>query len=79
MGWDAAMKMTNIELDLIDNEAMFTFLERSMRGGVCQITKRFAKANNEQCGGDDFDPLALTPDERPDYEGCNRQPAGNVG
>ena len=57
MGWDAALKMTNIELDLIDNEAMFTFLERSIRGGVCQISKRFAKANNEQCGDDDFDPL----------------------
>ena len=57
MAWDAALKMTKVELDLIDNEAMYTFLERSIRGGVSQITKRFAKANNEYCGEGDFDPL----------------------
>ena len=54
MAWDAALKMTDIKLELLDNEVMYTFLERSIRGGVSQISKRFAKANNSQCK--EFDP-----------------------
>ena len=56
MAWDAALRMTGIELDLLDNEEMYTFFERSIRGGISQISKRFARANNEQCG-DAYDPL----------------------
>ena len=31
------------------NEEMHSFLERSIRGGICMITKRQAKANNPGC------------------------------
>lgn len=55
MAWDAALKLTDIKLELFDNEEMYTFMERSIRGGISQISKRFAKANNKQCK--DYDPL----------------------
>ena len=54
MAWDSAFKLTKVELDLLDNEEMYTFFERSIRGGVSQISKRFAKANNPSC--QNFDP-----------------------
>ena len=49
MAWDAALKMTGIKLELLSDESMYSFLERSIRGGVSQISKRFAKANNPKC------------------------------
>ena len=55
MAWDAALKMTGIKLDLLSEEEMYTFFERSIRGGVSQISKRYAKANNTKCSN--FDPL----------------------
>ena len=55
MAWDAALKLTGVKLDLLDNEAMYTFIERSIRGRISQISKRFAKANNRGCR--DFDPM----------------------
>ena len=55
MAWDAALKLTNVKLELFDNEDMYTFIERSIRGGISQISKRFAKANNKDCP--DYDPL----------------------
>ena len=49
MPWDAALKLTNVKLDLFDNEDMYTFIERSIRSGISQISKRFARANNNNC------------------------------
>lgn len=49
--WDAALKMTRVSLDLItddeSNTDMYLFFERGMRGGISQISKRRAKANNK--------------------------------
>ena len=42
MAWDAALKITKVRLDLFNNEEMYTFIERSIRGGISQISKRFA-------------------------------------
>ena len=58
LAWDASLKMTGVKLNLFDNEQMYTFLERSIRGGICMITKRHAKANNPYCN--DFDPKKMT-------------------
>ena len=49
MAWDAALKLTGVTLELFDNEEMYSFIERSIRGGVSQISKRYAKANNKYC------------------------------
>ena len=45
--FDAALKYTNVELDLMSDPDMYLFMENSIRGGVCMISHRFAKANHE--------------------------------
>ena len=49
MAFDAALKMTKVELQLLQNEEMYTFFEKGIRGGVSMISKRYAKANNPRC------------------------------
>ena len=41
------LKMTKIELDLISNQDMYLFLMDSIRGGICQINKKYSKADNK--------------------------------
>ncbi|UYV75416.1 hypothetical protein LAZ67_13000188 [Cordylochernes scorpioides] len=50
---DAALKMTNVSLDLISDPNMYLTCEQ-IRGGVAMISKRYAKANNPFMG-DEFD------------------------
>ena len=51
--WDAMLKMTKIELEKISNPDMHLFIEKGMRGGICYVSKRYGKANNEF--GPDYD------------------------
>ena len=44
--WQAMLKMTKIELDLISDQDMYLFLMYSIRGGICQVNKKFSKADN---------------------------------
>ena len=45
--WKACLKKTNVKLELLtDNDMLLTF-EKGIRGGMCQITYRYAKANNK--------------------------------
>ena len=46
MAFDAALKMTKVEVQLLQHEEMYTFFEKGIRGGVSMINKRYAKANN---------------------------------
>ena len=39
--------MTKIELDLISDQDMYLFLMDSIRGGICQVNKRYSKADNK--------------------------------
>ena len=45
--WDAMLKMTKINLDLISDIEMQLFIEKGMRGGISYIAHRHAKANNK--------------------------------
>ena len=47
LSWDAMLKMTNVELDLIPDPDMFKFFENRTRGGVFYISNRYSKANNK--------------------------------
>ena len=47
LSWDAMLKMTGIELELISDIDMHLFIEKGMRGSISYIAKRYSKANNK--------------------------------
>ena len=47
LSWDAMLKMTGIELELISDINIHLFIEKVMRGGISYIDKRHSKANNK--------------------------------
>ncbi len=53
LAWDAMLKYTEIELDLISDPDMYLMVESGIRGGISTITKRYAKANNKHTKGYD--------------------------
>ena len=50
MAWDAMLLKTGVTLDLISDPAMYMMIEGGMRGGVCMLSRRYAKANNPALG-----------------------------
>ncbi len=53
--WDAMLKYTKIELDLISDPNMYQMIEREgIRGGISSIMKRHSKANHKYLK--DYDP-----------------------
>ena len=47
LSWDAMIKITRIELELISDIDMHLFIEKEMRGVISYIAKRYSKANNK--------------------------------
>ena len=47
LSWDAMLKMTEIELELISDIDIHLFIEKGMRGGISYIAKRHSKADNK--------------------------------
>ena len=45
--WDAVLKMTDINLELITDIDMYQMVETGLRGGVSYIAKRYSKSNNK--------------------------------
>ena len=48
--WDACLKMTGVELELLSDVDMFLFFKRLIRGGISMISNRYGKANNPYMG-----------------------------
>ena len=46
LSWDALLKMTGVNLELLTDHDMHLFVERGIRGGISMVSKRHAKANN---------------------------------
>ena len=47
LAWDACLKETGQELQLIHDYDMLMMFERGIRGGISHISKRYAEANNK--------------------------------
>ena len=45
--WDAMLKKTGVELDLISDPAMNLIIESDMRGGVCMRRKKICKGKQQ--------------------------------
>ena len=47
LAWQACLKKTNVELELITDYDMLLMVEEGIRGGICHSIHRYAKANNK--------------------------------
>ena len=46
LAWQAALRMSKVELELMTDPDMYLFFENAIRGGLSMITHKYAKANN---------------------------------
>jgi hypothetical protein len=60
LSWDAMLKLTEIELELVHDSEQFRTMDNGLRGGVCMISKRYARANNPMLGPKYYDPSKPT-------------------
>ena len=83
LAWDAALRKTEVKLQLLTDPDMLLMFEEGIRGRVSMITKRHGKANNPYMG-EDFDPDAptknlayLDANNLYGWAMCNPLPVGN--
>ena len=53
LSWDALLKKTGVELELLTDYDQHLFIEKGMRGGISMVSKRHARANNPAVEGYD--------------------------
>lgn len=61
LSFDAMLKYTGVSIELMTDVEMVLFVERGIRGGISQCSKRHAKANNEHMKAD------FNPNEKSNY------------
>ena len=54
LSWDALLKKTGVELELLTDYDQHLFIEKGLRGGISMASKRHARANNSLVEG--YDP-----------------------
>ena len=47
LAWQACLKKPEVKLELLTDYQMLLMIEEGIRGGMCQSTHRYAKANNK--------------------------------
>ena len=60
LAWDACLRKTKVELELLHDQDMLLMVEKGIRGGVSMISTRYGKANNKymtkEKDGVEYDP-----------------------
>ena len=51
LSWDACLKITGVELELLSDPDMLLMWERCIRGGISMISNRYGEANNKYMKG----------------------------
>ena len=61
LAWDAALRKSGVELDMITDITMHEFFETGIRGGISMISRRRAEAKNKYISGceEEEDPTFL--------------------
>ena len=47
LAWEAALKVTEVKLELLSDPYMLLMIEKGIRGGVSMISNRYGKSNNK--------------------------------
>ena len=47
LAWQACLKKAEVKLELLTDYYMILMIEKGIRGGICQATHRYVKANNK--------------------------------
>ena len=55
LSWQACLRMTKIELELLTDPDMYLFIEEGLMGGISMFSNRYSKANNPYIVGYDKD------------------------
>ena len=50
LAWEAALKVTEVKLELLSDPDMLLMIEKGIRGGVSMISNRYGKSNNRYMG-----------------------------